>query len=203
MEREKSWLIEYQLERYKLEKRQQLFIGVFLFAIIVVLVYLMVFEATSVDIQGALGIFITFISIYALGILLKAAQGSESLPFTYIDRVENQYYNGNVYRGDVQYNTTSTTSYGKQNLVEAAAEIQALLDQLAKENTPQTEQEERELETQAIEIIERNPSFKERVLAAVKAGGEAALKEAVPHSVLAIMTSLLVENGKESDRSNQ
>ncbi len=78
-------------------------------------------------------------------------------------------------------NITNYTPEQKQNLAEAAAEIQQLLNQLAQTN-PTTE-----LVTEAVyQEIKRNPTLKARLLAALKAGGLEALKAIFDNPIFSI-----------------
>lgn len=74
----------------------------------------------------------------------------------------------------------------EQNLAEAAAEIQQLLQQL-EQNYPMTTPPEREaVVKEALKQIESNPTFKARVIGVLKAGGTEALKELVDHPLINI-----------------
>ncbi|MFB2979644.1 NACHT domain-containing protein [Microseira sp. BLCC-F43] len=67
----------------------------------------------------------------------------------------------------------------KQNLAESAAEIQQLLEQLAKNNQTIVQSDNQAVVVSAIhEEIKRNPTIKARLLNALKAGGTEALKQA-------------------------
>jgi hypothetical protein len=76
-----------------------------------------------------------------------------------------------------------TTPEQKQNLADAAAEIQQLLNQLSKTNPTATPQEI----TNTIEQeIKSNPTLKDRLIAALKAGGLEALKTIFNHPAFTI-----------------
>ncbi|MCW9683227.1 hypothetical protein FJR41_020935, partial [Dolichospermum planctonicum UHCC 0167] len=85
--------------------------------------------------------------------------------------------------GTVNVNQTNYTPEQKQNLADAAAEIQQLLNQLSKTNPTATNQEI----TNTIEQeIKSNPKLKDRLIAALKAGGVEALKTIFNHPVFTI-----------------
>ena len=66
------------------------------------------------------------------------------------------------------------------NLAESAAEIQQLLEQLAKNNQTIVQSDDRDVVVSAIhEEIKRNPTIKARLWSALKAGGTEALKVAL------------------------
>ncbi len=68
----------------------------------------------------------------------------------------------------------------KQNLAEAAAEIQQLLEQLAQTNPTIVQAKNQNVVVEAIEQeIKSNPNIKARLLSALKAGGTEALKQAL------------------------
>lgn len=69
----------------------------------------------------------------------------------------------------------------KQNLAEAAAEIQAILDQLSQTYPTNTITGKKAIAIRAIEEIENHPSLAERVVSALKAGGVAALEQMLNH----------------------
>lgn len=75
-------------------------------------------------------------------------------------------------QGVTQVNDALSESEQKQTLAASAKEIQQLLEQLARINPNPTEAEK-------IEYVhdETTPSFKRRLIAALQAGGEAAIEE--------------------------
>ncbi len=77
----------------------------------------------------------------------------------------------------------------KQSLADSAAEIQQLLQLLNRsypENLPADTQAEIEV---AVNGIEKNPALKERVMAALKAGGVEALKELTDNAYVNILVA--------------
>ncbi len=86
---------------------------------------------------------------------------------------------GNI-QGDVNNIGTQHNYAAKQNLAESAAEIQQLLEQLAKNNQTIVQSDNRDVVVSAIhEEIKRNPTIKARLWSALKAGGTEALKVAL------------------------
>ncbi|MEQ8536705.1 MAG: HEAT repeat domain-containing protein [Coleofasciculus sp. D1-CHI-01] len=87
---------------------------------------------------------------------------------------------GNIVGDNIgsQYNYTPEQ---RQNLAEAAAEIQQLLAQLKNSNPTLTESERQSVVIEAInQEIKHNPTFKQRLQSALKAGGIEALKSLFP-----------------------
>jgi uncharacterized protein YjbI with pentapeptide repeats len=78
-----------------------------------------------------------------------------------------------------QANQYNYTPEQKQNLADAASEIQQLLEQLSATYPTTTIAEKTAVATKAVEAIEKNPNQKAKIVKAVKAGGIAALKELV------------------------
>ncbi|MGK7921165.1 MAG: pentapeptide repeat-containing protein, partial [Trichodesmium sp.] len=83
----------------------------------------------------------------------------------------------------------STNPEAKQNLAEAAQEIQELLQQLEKSNSIETTAGQMAVAAQAIEIVENNPTLKQRVIGALKSGGTEAFKEAIDNPVANVLVA--------------
>jgi hypothetical protein len=79
----------------------------------------------------------------------------------------------------------------RQNLVEAAAEIQQLLEQLSQTYPTSTNAEKMKVVAEAADRIERNPTLKARVINALKAGGTEAVKEAINHPLVNILVATI------------
>lgn len=79
----------------------------------------------------------------------------------------------------------------QQNLAEAAAQIQALLEQLSKTYPADTTTGKMKLATEVIERIESNPTLMERILSALKAGGVSALEQALNHPAASFVIGAL------------
>jgi uncharacterized protein YjbI with pentapeptide repeats len=104
----------------------------------------------------------------------------------------NQTFQGPIYgvAGNVEGNQNIYAPEQKQNLAEAAAEIQQLLEQLSATYPTTTITEKSVIATKAIEALEKNPAQKAKIIKAVKAGGIAALKELV-EPVMKPITNIL------------
>lgn len=79
----------------------------------------------------------------------------------------------------------------KQNLAEAAAEIQQLLKQLSQTNPTTTEIEKLTVVAEAAEEINSNPTLKAKVINALEAGGVDAFKEAIDHPLVNILMATI------------
>lgn len=79
----------------------------------------------------------------------------------------------------------------KQNLAEAAAEIQTLLEQLSETYPTTTSREKNLVVGEAADRIENNPTLKTKVINALKAGGTEAFKEAVNHPLVNIFVATI------------
>lgn len=88
-------------------------------------------------------------------------------------------------------NITNYTPEQKQNLAEAAVEIQELLKQLDQTYPTNTPLEKQIVVTEALKQIESNPTLKARVIGALKAGGTEAMKELLDHPVVNILLATL------------
>ncbi|NET25881.1 pentapeptide repeat-containing protein [Okeania sp. SIO1I7] len=87
-----------------------------------------------------------------------------------------------------QYNY-STNPETKQNLAEAAQEIQELLKQLEQSNPTETTASQMKVAAQAIEILESNPPLKQRVIGVLKSAGTEAFKEAIDNPVANVLVA--------------
>ena len=85
----------------------------------------------------------------------------------------------------------------KQNLAQAAAEIRALLDELAQSYPTQTMPEKMVVASKAIEKIESDPNWKQRVVNAAKVGGVQALEKAIDNPFGAFVAGA-IEGWQES-----
>ncbi|MEH1771134.1 MAG: pentapeptide repeat-containing protein [Nostoc sp.] len=84
-------------------------------------------------------------------------------------------------------NITNYSTEQKQNLTEAAAEIQQLLNQLGQTYPTTTTSEKMIAVAKAVDEIENNPTLKARVIGALKAGGTEAFKELIDHPLVNIL----------------
>ncbi|WP_293030227.1 hypothetical protein, partial [Moorena sp. SIO3I8] len=85
-----------------------------------------------------------------------------------------------------QFNTTNFTSEQTQSLAEAAAEIQQLLQQLEKNNPTATEAQQEAFVSAAI-----TPTKKERLINAIKEGGQGAIEEFLDNPYLNVAIRII------------
>ncbi|NES46258.1 MAG: hypothetical protein F6K20_34780, partial [Moorea sp. SIO2C4] len=79
----------------------------------------------------------------------------------------------------------------KQNLAEAAAEIQQLLNQLSQTKATTTEIEKLAIVAKVTQEIKSNPTLKAKVINALEAEGTEALKEAIDHPLVNILMPMI------------
>lgn len=84
-----------------------------------------------------------------------------------------------------------TTSEQKQNLAEAAAEIQQLLVQLERSYPTDTTFGKMAVATETIKYIESNSKLIDKILSALKAGGTQALGQALNHPAASFVIAAL------------
>ena len=96
------------------------------------------------------------------------------------DKVEAQQVGGTIINEAQQ-----------QNLAEAAKEIQQLLNQLSQTYPTNTAREKMVVATEAIERIESDPTWKQRVINAAREGGLAAFEKALDNPAGAFITSAI------------
>ncbi len=77
----------------------------------------------------------------------------------------------------------------KQNLADAATEIQQLLEQLSKNHPTSTTKEKMLVVVEAVALIEQNTTLKAKVINALKTGGTEAFKEAIDHPLVNILVA--------------
>lgn len=79
----------------------------------------------------------------------------------------------------------------QQNLAEAAAQIQQLLEQLDKSYPTNTTLGKMAIATEAIKQIEANPTLMARILSALKAGGISAFEQFLNHPAASFVIGAL------------
>jgi uncharacterized protein YjbI with pentapeptide repeats len=103
-----------------------------------------------------------------------------------------------VEAGQIGGNINNYTPQQRQNLAEAAAEIQQLLQQLEQTNPTTSTSEKMKVVAKAVDEIEKNPTLKARIIGALKSGGTEALKEAVDHPLVNILMAS-IEGWQEAE----
>ncbi|MGB3653557.1 MAG: CHAT domain-containing protein [Rivularia sp. (in: cyanobacteria)] len=88
-------------------------------------------------------------------------------------------------------NAQNINTAEQQQIVETAYEIKILLQQLERDNPNQTNSQKMMIVTKAVEEIENNPRFKERVIGALKAGGVEAFKELINHPLVNVFMAAI------------
>ncbi|MBW4458244.1 MAG: hypothetical protein KME55_39765 [Nostoc indistinguendum CM1-VF10] len=107
---------------------------------------------------------------------LKGAQFAGSL--VNADTVTAQQIGGNI----TNYNTEQ-----RQNLTQAAADIQQILNQLSITYLTATTSQKMSVVAKAVDEIDSNPTLKARVVGTLKAGGTEAFKELIDHPLVNIL----------------
>jgi GH25 family lysozyme M1 (1,4-beta-N-acetylmuramidase) len=79
----------------------------------------------------------------------------------------------------------------QQNLAQAAAEIQQLLEQLEKSYPANTTTGKMQIATEAISQIDSNPPLAARILSALKAGGVSAFEQLLNHPAASFVIGAL------------
>ncbi|NEO49413.1 MAG: hypothetical protein F6K55_37060, partial [Moorea sp. SIO4A3] len=121
-----------------------------------------------------------------------------------IDRIDRRDHRGAKFNVGGNYveradSVSRQQGYAKQtnyeapdkNLVEAAVEIQQLLDQLSQSNPTTTSKEKMIVVSEFVDQIENNPTLKAKVINALKAGGVEAFKEALDHPLVNILMATI------------
>ena len=103
----------------------------------------------------------------------------------------NENIQGDYIQGDY-YNSPQ-----KQNLAEAAKEIQYLLEQLDKTYENDTTFGKMQIATETIKTIENNPEFKARIISALKVGSIKAFEQFLNHPAASFVVGALEDWQKE------
>ena len=90
----------------------------------------------------------------------------------------------------------------KQNLAEAAAEIQQLLKQLEQTYNPDDPLEQMQMATEVVKQIDADPNWKQRLLSSVGAGSTAALDSLLNHPAASFIIAA-IQKWKETQPENQ
>ncbi|MDJ0774116.1 MAG: hypothetical protein QNJ49_11940 [Mastigocoleus sp. MO_167.B18] len=102
---------------------------------------------------------------------------------------QNFYGSATNIVGNVEGNVN--VNQANNNLSEAAAEIQQLLNQLSQTYPTNTTTEKMTVATTAIQQIENNPKLRDRIVSALKTGGIQALAQFLNHPAAAFVIGAL------------
>jgi internalin A len=117
---------------------------------------------------------------------------------TMANTYQNHYGSGD----NVGKNTNITNIYNSQDLTQAAADIQALLEQLEKSYPTNTTKDKKAIATEAIDRIDHDPKLTEKILSALKTGGISALESLLNHPAASFVINAL-EDWQQNKISNQ
>jgi len=94
-------------------------------------------------------------------------------------------YGIGINKGKINNSKFAQTIYEsqKQNLVEAARDIQELLEQLGKTYPSETTIDRMKIATEVITPIDNHPTKAQRIFSAIKVGGVAAIEQLLNHPV--------------------
>jgi hypothetical protein len=183
----------------KLQKQLQVFVSVYLSLVMLALIFVLVKISMTSELQQALIIILGLITIITVDAFKKALGDNSSLLTNEFKQIIVQdgasYVGGNVEaihkpnKVEGNYVTRGSINYGnevKQNLAEAAAEIQDLLKQLEKSNPTASE-----AEIVAYANEEIKPDLKSRIIKALNSEAIASLEESMDNTYLKAIQTLL------------
>ncbi|WP_211173292.1 hypothetical protein [Brasilonema bromeliae] len=185
---------------FKLEKRLQLLVAIYISLILLVLTFVLVRIPMTSDLQQALIIILGLITIATIDAFRKVLGNTSSSSLVnefkqIIVQDGGSYVDGNVDGIDKRINVegnyvaSGAINYGyekKQNLAEAAAEIQDLLQQLEKSNPTASEAEKVAYVDEEIE-----PDLKSRLVKALKTSGEVAIESSLDSRYIDIIRAII------------
>jgi len=118
------------------------------------------------------------------------SNNSESEKSSY-DLRQSKFGGGFAAAGGIQIGGSFLDASSQQNLSEAAEQIQQLLNQLSETYPATTASEQMLVVTKALEKIEENPDFKQRVVGALKSSGTEAFKALIDHPAIHILIAAM------------
>ncbi|MBE9209231.1 pentapeptide repeat-containing protein [Nostoc sp. LEGE 06077] len=138
-----------------------------------------------------------------ININMEAKAESNSMSESYQSKYDQIYSNSQFVDtaqsgSNPTFNQYNYTPEQRQNLVEAAKEIEALLQHLQQSYPTTTTSEKMSVVAKAVDEIERNPTLKARVIGALKAGGTEAFKELVDNPLINILLAS-IEGWQEAE----
>ncbi len=182
---------------FKLEKRLQVFVAIYLSIVLLLLTFLLVNTPMTSELQQALIIILGLITIATLDAFRTALGNTSSSLVNEFKQIivhnGGSYIDGNVDGIDkskrINVEGHYIESYGyeeRQSLAEAAAEIQDLLQQLEKSNPTASETEKAAYVDEEIE-----PDLKSRLVEALKTGGEAAIESSLDSRYIDVIRGII------------
>jgi hypothetical protein len=93
--------------------------------------------------------------------------------------------------GDKVMGSKTVNHYNSTNLAEAAQEIQALIEQLAKTYPTDTRAAKNGFADEIVKQIDTNPAITSRLLSATKAGGVAAIEQFINHPAVSFIVAAI------------
>jgi hypothetical protein len=170
-------------------KQEQIRVGIFLLVCSYSLIIVLILVVQNLAIQQALIAIATLLILAALEVFKSTREDKKIASITPSIKLDNRTF---VYENsNTQGNISNYTSNQKQNLVETAAEIQKLLNQISEIHPTETTQEKMVIAAKVVEEIENSPTLKQRVVSALKAGGIASLENMLTHPAAAITLAIL------------
>ncbi|NEP53875.1 MAG: hypothetical protein F6K65_35825 [Moorea sp. SIO3C2] len=110
------------------------------------------------------------------------------------NNISDSVYNAGNIGGIAGNSVTADISIAngqKQTLVEAAEEIQQLLDQVSQTNPTTTNKEKMIVVGEVVDKIENNPTLKVKVINSLKSGRVEAFKESIDHPLVNILMATI------------
>ncbi|MDJ0842869.1 hypothetical protein [Crocosphaera sp.] len=180
-------------------------IGIYLSSLAFALTLLLIFAKMPLEVQQVLVILIAFLILMSFASFKQIINPATKK--TFLDKFQTHFDNRVITYNNSHYYENQNLYYSQhKNIVEAATQIQQLLEQLSENYSVVNEQDkvieanwvetiedieesrhqkltdkERIIVAKVMTEIENNNPFKDRLLKALKAGGVAAFKELVRH----------------------
>ncbi len=173
-------------ENDNLKKRYSFSIGIYLSLLSMFILVLLVVVRMPVTVQQALAVIAGLVILNALDAFKRCLEDTKPDASSILSG--NTYH---IYNEYATHANTYNTYNEKQDLKQAAIEIQQLLDHLSQTYPITTEHEKIVLAEEVVEEIENNPPLEARVVSALKAGSAAALEELINHPINKLLIAVL------------
>ena len=120
------------------------------------------------------------------GVTVIVHQNQEQKTMNNSPQFQGDYVRGDKVMGDkVGRDKIGTQiNHASPNLVQAAQEIKALLEEISQDYNPNTPKGQTLIQQEALKALDNDPTLKQRVVNALKEGGATAIEELVDHPVV-------------------
>lgn len=184
-------------------KRSQILLGCLLLFLSFILIGILIFLTDDLAVQQAL-VAIAGILILAAIDIFRSTRNNNKLDFlSPTIKLDNRTWINGDYVSSSVGKISSETSNHNQIVLETAADIQRLLNHVSETHPLETTQEKMIIAAEVVDEIDSDPTFKQRVISAIKAGGIVAFESMLTHPAAAITVAALEGWQSEEETEQQ